>query len=56
MKSILKKSNRTIECLRFVSKQASVCVHACVCVCVCVCVCILGDDEVGGVYIKQGWP
>ena len=35
-----------------------VCVCVCVCVCVFVCLCVLkkimGDDEVGGVYIKQG--
>ena len=33
-----------------------VCVYVCMCMCVCVCVLmkIMGDNEVGGVYIKQG--
>lgn len=39
-----------MECLRFGTKQAT----QCVCVYVCVLMKIMGDNEVGGVYIKQG--
>ena len=31
-----------------------VCVYVCMCMCVCVLMKIMGDNEVGGVYIKQG--